>query len=297
MPWLSVVLETGAEHAEAFSDALLEAGALSVSAEDADAGTASEKPQFGEPGADARAEWARSRISLLCRADEDVAALVTAAAVAAGLPVTPSYRTEKVADEDWVRRTQEQFQPVKISSRLWIVPSWHQPPDPAALSIHIDPGLAFGTGTHPTTRLCLNWLEANLAAGARVLDYGCGSGILAIAAMKLGAGEALGVDIDADAIATAQYNAERNRVSAGFRTAEAALDTTADIVIANILANPLVLLAPALAAHTRVGGHIVLSGILEGQAGEVIAAYRPHFELAPFGVDEGWVCLTGTRKT
>ena len=295
MPWLSVILETDAMHAETLSDALLEAGALSVSAEDADAGTAAEQAQFGEPGSEHRAQWTRSLLRVLCRPDCDVAALVAGATAAAQLPSSPAYRTETVDDEDWVRRTQAQFQPVQVSDRLWVIPSWHQPPRPEAINIHIDPGLAFGTGTHPTTRLCLLWLEATLCGGEDVLDYGCGSGILAIAAMKLGAGSAVGIDIDADAIATAQYNSGRNRVAATFKTADTALKTQANIVIANILANPLVLLAPALCGHVRAGGHIALSGILESQAAEVIAAYRPAFELLPFATDAGWVCLAGTR--
>jgi ribosomal protein L11 methyltransferase len=296
MPWLSVILETNAAYAEALSDALLEAGALSVSAEDADAGTAAEQAQFGEPGSDERARWTRSLLRMLCRPDDDVATLVATAAMAVDLQPPPPFRTEIIDDEDWVRRTQAQFQPVQVSARLWVVPSWHQPPDASAINIHIDPGLAFGTGTHPTTRLCLQWLEANLAGGERVLDYGCGSGILAIAAMKLGAGSALGIDIDADAISTAQYNGNRNQVAADFRTADTALETVTDIVVANILANPLVLLAPALSRHVRAGGHIVLSGILVSQADEVIAAYRPAFELAPFATDEGWVCLAGVKR-
>ncbi len=296
MPWLSVILETNALYAESLSDALLEAGALSVSAEDADAGTAAEQAQFGEPGSDERARWTRPLLRMLCRPEDDVAALVGIAAAAVGLNPVPAYRTEVIEDEDWVRRTQSQFQPVQVSTRLWVIPSWHQPPDPAAINIHIDPGLAFGTGTHPTTRLCMLWLEQHLRGGEQVLDYGCGSGILAIAAKKLGAGAVLGVDIDADAVATAQFNAGRNAVTASFRTADTTLDTTADIVVANILANPLVLLAPALARHARVGGHIVLSGILESQAAEVIAAYRPAFELTAFATAEDWVCLTGVKR-
>jgi ribosomal protein L11 methyltransferase len=296
MPWLSVILETNAAYAENLSDALLEAGALSVSAEDADAGTPAEEAQFGEPGSDDRARWTRSLLRMLCRPDDDIATLVATASAAVELSPPPSYRTEVIDDEDWVRRTHAQFQPVQVSARLWVVPSWHNPPDPAAINIHIDPGLAFGTGTHPTTRLCMQWLEAKIAGGERVLDYGCGSGILAIAAMKLGAGSVLGIDIDAEAISTAQFNGARNQVAASFCTADTVLTIEADIVVANILANPLVLLAPALARHTCTGGHIVLSGILVSQAAEVIAAYRPAFELAPFATDDGWVCLTGVKR-
>ncbi len=295
MPWLSVVLETDAEYAEALSDALLGEGALSVSAEDADAGTPAERPQFGEPGSDASARWTRSLLRVLCYSEEDIFALLSDAAKAAGLANMPAYRIETVADEDWVRRTQEQFRPVEVSEHLWIVPSWHRPPRANAINIIIDPGLAFGTGTHPTTRLCLRWLQGALRGGERILDYGCGSGILTIAALKLGAAAAVGVDIDADAIAAARYNARRNGVTAVFQAAESALELQADIVIANILANPLILLAPALAGHVRAGGMLALSGILEQQAPEVIAAYRPIFELTPVAAEEGWVCLTGIK--
>jgi ribosomal protein L11 methyltransferase len=295
MPWLSVVLETDAEYAEALSDALLDEGALSVSAEDADAGTPAEQPQFGEPGTETRVRWTRSLLRVLCRSEEDISALLARAAKAAGLANMSTYCIETLADEDWVRRTQEQFRPIEVSEHLWIVPSWHRPPRADAINIVIDPGLAFGTGTHATTRLCLRWLQGTLRGGEHILDYGCGSGILAIAALKLGAAAALGVDIDADAIAAARHNAHRNGVAAVFQAAESALELEADIVIANILANPLILLAPALARHVRTGGMLALSGILEQQAPEVIAAYRPAFELTPVAVEEGWICLAGIK--
>jgi ribosomal protein L11 methyltransferase len=295
MPWLSVVLETDAQYAESMSDALLDAGALSVSAEDADAGTSVESPLFGEPGADSGMLWARLQLRALCRPDEDIAALLARAAKNAGMAKAPVFRTEILDDEDWVRRSQEQFQPMEITQRLWIVPSWRQPPRADAINIYIDPGLAFGTGSHATTRLCLRWLYDTLKGGEHVLDYGCGSGILAIAALKLGAGSALGLDIDADAIDAACFNAIRNGVTALFQTAQSSLNGKADIVIANILANPLMLLAPALTGHVRAGGRLALSGILETQAADVIEAYRPFLELAPVGVAEGWVCLAGTK--
>jgi ribosomal protein L11 methyltransferase len=208
----------------------------------------------------------------------------------------PRYETRAIADEDWVRATQAQFAPVRITQRLWIVPSWCAAPDPAAINVTLDPGLAFGTGTHPTTRLCLEWLAGELPANASLLDYGCGSGILAIAASMLGAARVTGVDIDAQAVLAARANAAANGVDAVFALPDGlGAVGTFDVVVANILANPLRLLAPALAVRTRPGGHIVLSGILGDQAAEVAAAYAPWFIIDRWKDDDGWVALAGER--
>jgi ribosomal protein L11 methyltransferase len=250
---------------------------------------------FDEPGAVARG-WARLRIRALVPADAAIAPLVAAAAADAGLPAVPDYALEPVADADWVRLTQAQFAPIRVSARLWVVPSWHATPDPDAISIRLDPGLAFGTGSHPTTKACLRWLERRVVRGARVLDYGCGSGILAIAAMQLGAGDALGVDIDPEAVVAARGNAARNGAAARFRDSHAPLDFTADLIVANILANPLRVLAPVLAAHCRAGGRIALAGILAAQARGVADAYAAWFTMSPFDEDEGWATLEGIRR-
>ena len=210
---------------------------------------------FDEPGA-ATGGWRRTRIRALVPAGADIAPLLAAAAADAGLAAAHDYAVEAVGDADWVRHTQAQFAPIRISARLWIVPSWHAAPDPHAVNIRLDPGLAFGTGSHPTTRACLRWLERHVVRGARVLDYGCGSGILAVAAMKLGAGDALGVDIDPEAVAAARANAERNDAAARFLDSHAPFDFPADLVVANILAKPLQVLAPVLAAHCRPGGRL-----------------------------------------
>ncbi|HYK12817.1 MAG TPA: 50S ribosomal protein L11 methyltransferase, partial [Burkholderiales bacterium] len=215
---------------------------------------------------------------------------------AAGLDSAVVVDVKPVADQDWVRATQNQFQPVRVSSRLWVVPTWHAAPDPAAVNLVIDPGLAFGTGTHATTRLCLKWLDTNLRGGESVLDYGCGSGILGIAALKLGAARATGVDIDPLALLAARHNAMQNQVHMAFVAAERDAPEPADIVLANILANPLTLLAPLLARLTRRGGHILLSGVLEHQAREVEDAYRAAFDLAPLERDEGWVLISGSKR-
>jgi len=296
MPWVSLIVETSAGKAERLSDALLALGAVSVSVTDADAGTPDEKPLFGEPGEALGGSWDRSVVSALCRLDVDCGALLAAAAKQAGLARTPDFRTERIEDEDWVQVTQAQFTPIQVAERLWIVPSWCEPPDPDALTIVLDPGLAFGTGSHPTTRLCIEWLARRVGGGERVLDYGCGSGILAIAAMKFGAGAALGVDIDPDAVTAARANAARNDAGARFQDTVAPLDMNADLVVANILANPLKVLAPLLAAHTRRGGRIALAGLLASQADDVSTAYAPWFEMSVFGVREEWAVLEGVRR-
>lgn len=294
--WLSVSIATDAAHAEALSDALLALGALSVGVEDADAGTERETPQFGEPGSSPAPLWAHSRVIALFEKDADVPLIVAAAAGEAGLAVTPPYETTEVAEQDWVRLTQSQFEPIRVNERLWIVPSWHAAPDPGAINLELDPGLAFGTGSHPTTRLCLEWLCARMRDDASVLDYGCGSGILAIAAARLGAGRVTGVDIDENALLAAAGNAERNGVTLQLVHSAQPLDMQFDIVVANILTNPLCVLAPLLAERTRPGGLIALSGILAAQVGQVRQAYRSAFDLGVWAEKEGWALLEGMRK-
>ena len=301
MAWISLTIATGAAQAEVLSDALLELGALSADIHDAAVGTAHEQPLFGEPGVFSEKFWSAAEITALFDASADSPAIVQAAAQAAQLPGLPSYRLAQVEEQDWVRLTQSQFGPIQISSRLWIVPTWHQAPDPAAINLILDPGLAFGTGSHPTTHLCLAWLDENLRGGEDVLDYGCGSGILAIAALKLGASHVTGIDIDPQAVAASHDNAARNqceRTQAEFHTAQAspAVAACADVVVANILANPLMVLAPVLAQATREGGRIALSGILQEQAADVETVYRQWFEMHTGREQEGWVLLTGTKK-
>ena len=294
--WLSVAFATDAEHAEALSDALLALGALSVGVEDADAGTERETPQFGEPGHSPAPLWAHSRIVALFDKAADVPLIAAAAAGEAGLGATPPYDITEVAEQDWVRLTQSQFEPIRINERLWIVPSWHEAPDPQAINLELDPGLAFGTGSHPTTRLCLEWLCSHVQAGASVLDYGCGSGILAIAAAKLGGARVVGVDIDDNALAAAAGNAGRNHATVQLAHSRHPLDMSFDIVVANILTNPLCVLAPLLTERARPGALIALSGILSAQAEQVRQAYRPAFDLTVWAEREGWILLEGVRK-
>ena len=295
MGWQNVSFLTDASHAEPMCDVLLDIGALSASIEDADAGTADEKPQFGEPGSVNSPGWVRSRVVALFEPDADVAAMLAQASAAIGLDGVPEWVVEEVAEQNWVQLTQSQFDPIRVSERLWIVPSWHESPDPAAVNLVLDPGMAFGTGSHPTTRLCLEWLERNVAAGCTVLDYGCGSGILAIAAARLGASRVAGVDIDPQAVEAARANAERNGVTALFADSAQPVAGEYDLVVANILSNPLRVLAPAICAHVRSGGRLALSGILREQAEEIIAIYAQWLPMQVADVREDWICLAGTK--
>ncbi|UTY57886.1 50S ribosomal protein L11 methyltransferase [Massilia sp. erpn] len=300
MSWTEIVIEVARDHAEALSDALMEAGALSVSVEDADEGTDAEKPLFGEPGMEPEeAAWDHSRVVALTDVDADQAAIVAEAAAAVGLTAVPKFALRPVADEDWVRLTQSQFEPIHIGKNIWVVPSWHEAPDANALILELDPGLAFGTGSHPTTRLCMEWLEAHPAPGKTVLDYGCGSGILAMVARKLGATPVAGVDIDPQAIESARDNAQRNQVAdiAFFLPDEFATSAHAaqrfDVVVANILSSPLKLMAPMLSGRVAEGGSLILSGVLARQAEEVAAAYAPFIKLGVWAEQDGWVALHG----
>ena len=295
MSWLSITIETDCGHAEALADALIDAGALSASIEDADAGTPAETPQFGEPGSLTTPGWERSRVIALLEADADADDLLALCAPLAGLDTIPAYTREVVAEQNWVQLTQSQFDPIRVSGRLWIVPSWHEAPDPQAINLILDPGMAFGTGSHPTTRLCLEWLERTVTPGVSLLDYGCGSGILAIAAAKLGAGEVLGVDIDAQAVSAAISNAERNAVAARFDDSAMEIKGQFDLVVANILSNPLKALAPAICSHLLPGGKLALSGILAEQADDLIACYAPYAALCVADTRDGWVCLAGNK--
>ncbi|STQ89971.1 50S ribosomal protein L11 methyltransferase [Iodobacter fluviatilis] len=295
MPWQELRITTESSQAERFSDALFDLGALSVSVEDAAAGTDAEKPIFGEPGEPVDQMWENSVVLALFDEDIDTSLIVTAASNTLKLAIPP-YDVVRVEEQDWVRLTQSQFNPIPISDRLWITPTWHECPDAGAISIQLDPGLAFGTGSHPTTRLCLKWLDSNLAGGEKLLDYGCGSGILAIAGIKLGAASAAGVDIDPQAMTASRQNAEQNAVEVAFYLPDAEPVDSYDVVIANILTNPLKALAPMLAAKVKINGRIALSGILAEQADDVIAIYSQWFAMNTPQTEDGWVCLSGIRK-
>jgi ribosomal protein L11 methyltransferase len=294
--WLTLSVRAEADYAEALSEALLARGALSVDMLDADADTPDEQAIFGEPGEPTSAVWQHNLVNALFESDADVAGLLQACCAELGISYLPEHSIETLEESDWVRLTQAQFDPIRISDRLWIVPTWHTPSDPTAINIALDPGLAFGTGSHPTTRLCLRWLDKNIKGNEAMLDYGCGSGILAIAAMKLGADSAIGVDVDAQAVVASSDNALANRVRADFYLPEGVTLSQYDVVVANILTNPLRALAPLLAGATKTGGRIVLSGILAEQAEEVMHIYAQWFDLAPAVLEDGWCCLSGLKK-
>jgi ribosomal protein L11 methyltransferase len=298
MPWRRVVVSLQADEADAFADALLESGALATSIEqDRSAGQA-EHALFGEPGYIedmGPSLWPDCLVDALLPLEFDALTLITSASALLGFKHPPDFTEDIVADQDWVRATQSQFEPIHIASGLWIVPTWHEPPESQAINIRLDPGQAFGTGSHPTTRLCLQWLAAHRPQG-KVLDYGCGSGILAIAARLLGAQRVIGVDLDPAAVMTADANAEANHVEALFGLPDLVeAQEQFDVVIANILTRPLIALAPLLIARLAPGGQLVLSGILDRQVEEVAQAYAFGITLESFGEPGEWACLTGTK--
>lgn len=300
-----LVLSCLEAQAEDWSDVLLEAGALAVSVEDADGDTEHEQALFGEPGSEPAVQaWHRNRIVALLPDGQDPAqwvALLESRNGADAPAIDWSVRT--VPDQDWVRLTQSQFGPIVVGEAIWIVPSWHRDdeglptgdPGDGIVRIELDPGLAFGTGSHPTTHLCLEWLAGHIQGGETVLDYGCGSGILAIAASKLGAAHVVAVDIDEQAVLATEQNATANQVRVHASLPDGLPEGPSQIVVANILSNPLKVLAPMLAGRVAAGGHLVLSGVLERQALEVAQAYAPWLALEVWQAREGWVCLAGQR--
>ena len=296
-----ITLLVSDKYAETLGDALMDADVLSVVIEDADADTPDEQPLYGEPGMEpVHCAWKNSLLKVLINDDFDLSMTLTIACKALGIEEPKTVADVEVENADWVRITQAQFQPVKVSDRLWIVPTWHEPPaGDTAINIRLDPGVAFGTGSHPTTHLCLQWIDANVQNDQSVLDYGCGTGILAIAAKKVGAKAVLGTDIDPQAVEAAQINSEANEAPARFVLPEGMPEGQFDVVVANILSNPLKFLAPALLARVKEGGSLVLSGILARQAEEVIEVYRghdPRVKLSVWKEQEGWVCIAGRRE-
>lgn len=301
-----LVLNCSEEEAESLSDALLDAGVLAVSVEDADSDTSSENPLYGEPGLEPTVQaWRNNHVVALLPDGLDPRQVLAQVQGDRDQGIgEDDWYLRDVPDEDWVRLTQSQFGPIQVGDRIWIVPSWHaaDPGLPSAgrsegdtVRIELDPGLAFGTGSHPTTHLCLEWLAGCLPKGSTVLDYGCGSGILAIAAAMLGAARVDAVDIDEQAVQSTRANAANNGVHVHACLPDDFGPGQYDVVVANILSNPLKVLAPMLANRVAPGGSLVLSGVLERQAQEVAAAYEPWLALDVWQARDGWVCLHGRR--
>ncbi|WP_273810223.1 MULTISPECIES: 50S ribosomal protein L11 methyltransferase [unclassified Pseudomonas] len=290
MSWLQVRLALTPAQAETYEDLMLELGAVSVTFMDAE-----DQPIF-EPDLGTTPLWSQTHLLALFEGDTDAAALEQRVQLLAnGL----TYEVERLEDQEWERSWMDNFQPMRFGQRLWIVPSWHEAPEPEAVNLLLDPGLAFGTGTHPTTSLCLQWLDGEPVAGRQVLDFGCGSGILAIAALLLGAERAVGTDIDVQALEASRENANRNGIDPTRFPLYLPADLPgeqADVVVANILAGPLVGLAEQITRLTRIGGRLALSGILAEQAEDVRAAYAGCFDLEPTATLDGWVRISGTRR-
>jgi ribosomal protein L11 methyltransferase len=287
MPWLQLIVESDPDGAEALAERLSESGAAAVTLEDA-----ADQPIY-EPDPGTTPLWRQTRVVGLFAAETDVEAL---AGEVCG--TSSRWRVAPVEEKDWNRAWMDRFEPLRFGERLWIVPSWFEPPSPEAVNILLDPGLAFGTGTHPTTRLCLEWLDAHPPQDTTVVDYGCGSGILAIAAAKLGAARVVAVDNDPQALLATRENAKLNEVGERIEAnaPEERMEAAADLLVANILAKPLIELEPRFAKRLRAGGTVVLSGVLSEQAQEVIQAYAAHFAMHPPAELEGWVRLEGIRK-
>ncbi|MFL1804980.1 50S ribosomal protein L11 methyltransferase [Plesiomonas shigelloides] len=293
MPWIQLKLNTTGAQAEAIGDVLMESGSVSITFMDSH-----DTPVF-EPLPGETRLWGDTDVMALYDAETDMAAVIAQLRQSPLLGNDFVHKIEQLEDKDWEREWMDNFHPMRFGQRLWICPSWREVPEPEAVNVMLDPGLAFGTGTHPTTALCLEWLDGLDLVGKTVVDFGCGSGILAIAALKLGAARAVGIDIDPQAITASRDNAERNGVSDRlelYLPKDQPQDLLGDVVVANILAGPLRELAPLISVLPKSGGHLGLSGILESQAQSVADAYREKFVLDPIAEREEWCRITGIAR-
>ncbi|ASY75588.1 50S ribosomal protein L11 methyltransferase [Pectobacterium polaris] len=293
MPWIQLKINTSGKVAEQLGDVMMESGAVSVTFQDTH-----DTPVF-EPLPGETRLWGDTDAIALYDAETDMNAVIAMLEQEPLLGVGFKHKIEQLEDKDWEREWMDNFHPMQFGKRLWICPSWRDIPDPTAVNVMLDPGLAFGTGTHPTTALCLQWLDGLDLEGKTIIDFGCGSGILAIAALKLGAARAIGIDIDPQAIQASRDNAQRNGVSERlelYLSKDQPTDLSADVVVANILAGPLRELAPLISDLPKAGGHLGLSGVLATQAEGVAEAYADKFTLDPVAEHEEWCRITGQRR-
>jgi len=294
--WINLKIRASAEYAHIISDTLIELGALSSSIEDSYLNSENEEALFGEPNIPSNTIWQNNTIESLFNDSVSIDTIIDELKTVTSLSHI-DYTLESVEEQNWVALTQSQFEPINISNKLWIVPSWHTSPNPNAINIVLDPGLAFGTGSHPTTHLCLEWLIHEVSMNDRVLDYGCGSGILSIAAKKCGAKEVIGVDIDPQAIIASVHNAKENHVDVQFYNSDSSVKFEADIVVANILSSALSVLAPIIAKACKPEGKIALSGILKEQVEMLTNIYSVWFNLNKPIEREGWILMSGVKKS
>lgn len=296
MAWLELEFCVPGPDVDHLSESLFSVGAISVDVTDADEGSAKEKAIFAEPGEIFELSWNANRVVALFDSDVDVTKVIKNLEEFVNVSQLSDYQVRTVEDQDWVRLTQKQFDPIQVTDRIRITPSWSDVGVPSDVEIVLDPGLAFGTGSHPTTRLCLQWLDQASVSERIVVDYGCGSGILGIVAKKLGSKGVFCVDIDENALIATEYNAQRNGVDVNIQSANDEFKTSADVLVANILSAPLKVLAAAFASIVRPGGRIALSGILVEQEDELCEVYQKQFDMKPFDRLEGWVCLEGVKR-
>ncbi len=296
MAWLELEFCVPGPDVDHLSESLFSVGAISVDVTDADEGSAKEKAIFAEPGEIFELSWNANRVVALFDSDVDVTKVIKNLEEFVNVSQLSDYQVRTVEDQDWVRLTQKQFDPIQVTDRIRITPSWSDVGVPSDVEIVLDPGLAFGTGSHPTTRLCLQWLDQASVSERIVVDYGCGSGILGIVAKKLGSKGVFCVDIDENALIATEYNAQRNGVDVNIQSANDEFKVSADVLVANILSAPLKVLAAAFASIVRPGGRIALSGILVEQEDELCEVYQKQFDMKPFDRLEGWVCLEGVKR-
>ena len=295
MSWTNLIVHTNKEDVDSISDFLIALGAISTSIENTNLNQNNEELIFGEPYNQSQQFWENNTVQALFNNSIDIE-LIKAALTTEFNVLNFSIEVSDIQDQDWVKLTQSQFSPINIQNQLWIIPSWHKIQDNKAINLILDPGQAFGTGTHATTHLCLIWLLKNIKKNVTVLDYGCGSGILGIAAKKIGAKEVLGVDIDDQAIKSSQENAEINNVEIVWNNTKKRIDYKADLVVANILSSALSVLAPILADHCNTNGKIALSGILKSQEEDIKKIYSKWFNFNPSSIKDGWVLISGTKR-